>query len=315
MGDRPQNPFRRVLAPLCSPQGLLILAIVAAIAWLCSGFYTVAPNERAVVTRFGEFHAKKGRPGMHYALPWPIDRVYTPEVTDVQRIEVGFTSRGRKFAEPRRSDTLTGDENILKIMMVVQYKTRDVQRYLFNAEDPHWFVEQAVEAAMNMQVASLPVDDVLTTAKNEIQINTIRMAQRWLDQYDTGLVLLGGNLQKVSPPVPVLDAFTEVTDAKKDAERTIDQAREYEGRVIPQARGQAQEIISRAQGSYADRVNRAQGEAARFLSVLQEYRQARQITRTRLYVEAMERILSRTKVIVLDPQEGRPASKITIVDD
>ena len=168
---------------------------------------------------------------------------------------------------------------------------------------------------MNMRVASLPVDDVLTTAKSEIQIEAIRIAQQWLDEYDTGLVLLGGNLQKVSPPVPVLAAFTEVTDAKKDAERKIDQAREYDGRVIPRARGEAQETISRAEGFYADRVNRAQGEAGRFLSVLEEYRQARLITRTRLYVEAMERILSRMKLVILDAQQGQAPSKVTIVGE
>ena len=314
MAQRPHSPFNRAVSWLRRPRALLLMAAVAAVVWLCTGFYTVAPNQRAVVTRFGRFHVKKERPGMHYALPWPIDRVYTPEVTDVRRIEVGFASRGKLFSQPRRSDALTGDENILKIMMVVQYKIRDVQRYLFSIEQPHWFVERAVEAAMNMRVASLPVDDVLTTAKTEIQIDAIRIAQQWLDKYDTGLVLLGGNLQKVSPPVPVLAAFTEVTDAKKDAERKIDQAREYEGQVIPQARGQAQETISRAQGQYANRVNRAQGEAARFLSVLQEYRQARQVTRTRLYVEAMERILSQMSVVVLDPEEGQARSRITIVE-
>lgn len=314
MGDGPSNPFGRAVTWLGTPWGLLVLAGVAAVLWLASGIYTVAPNQRAVVTRFGRFHEKKERPGMHYALPWPIDRVYTPETTDVRRIEVGFASRGKLFSEPRRSDALTGDENILKIMMVVQYKIRDVQPYLFSVEEPHWFVERAVEAAMNMRVASLPVDDVLTTAKTEIQIDAIRIAQQWLDQYDTGLVLLGGNLQKVSPPVPVLAAFNEVTDAKKDAERKIDQAREYEGQVIPQARGQAQETISRAQGDYANRVNRAQGQAARFLSVLQEYRQARQVTRTRLYVEAMERILSQMRLVVLDPEKGEARSRITIVE-
>ncbi len=291
----------------------LILLLVL-LCWLASGIYTVAPNQRAVVTRFGHLHAKKARPGMHYALPWPIDKVYAPETTEVKRIEVGFKHRGKLFSEPRRSDALTGDENILKIMMVVQYKIRDVERYLFATEEPRWLVERAVEVALNRRVGSQAVDDVLTTAKDEIQIDAVRTAQRWLDDYGAGVVLLGANLQVVSPPVPVLDAFKDVTDAKKDAERMADEAREYEGKIVPQARGDAQQIVSKAEGAYADRVKRAEGEAERFRSVLAEYRQAADITRTRLYVEAMEDILSRMKVIIVDRQAEQGSSKITIVE-
>ena len=298
-------------------RGLLTTACALAvlIVWPLFGFYTVATDEQGVVTRFGKLVHKGVKPGLHYALPWPIDRVYTPRTTAVKLINVGFTVLGEKSSERRRSDTLTGDENILKIMMVVQYKIRDVQRFLFDTENPRWLVERAVESAVIQRVGSLPVDDVLTTAKNEIQIEAIALAQQWLDGYGAGIVLLGGNLQVVTPPVPVIAAFNEATDAKKDAERIVDQAREYEGRIIPQARGQAQEIISRAQGYQAERVNRAKGEAGRFLSVLKEYRQAKQITRTRLYVEAMERILSQAKLVILDAREGQAPAKITIVED
>lgn len=181
---------------------VLVALLAALFAWVTSGIYTVAPSERAVVTRFGRLAAKKDRPGIHYALPWPIDRVYTPETTDVKRIEVGFKNLGQLFSEPRRSDALTGDENILKIMMVVQYKIRDVERYLFRVEEPPWLVERAVETAMNLRVASLPVDDVLTDAKARIEIDTIAIAQGWLDAYQAGIVLLRGNLQTSHPRCP-----------------------------------------------------------------------------------------------------------------
>ena len=201
-------------------------------------------------------------------------------------------------------------------MMVVQYKIDilHVDRYLFGAEDPHWLVERAVESAINTRVASLPVDEVLTTAKDMIQQDAIRMAQAWLDAYGAGIDLQSGLLQTVSPPAPVLAAFTEVTDAKKDRDRIIDEAREYEGRILPEARAEADQRIQKAVGDYAKRVNLAQGEADRFLSVLAEYRQAKEVTRTRLYVEAMERILSSMKVVILDPQPGEAGSRITIVE-
>jgi len=316
--DHPSNPpaggrwwrLRNVLLVLCG---------AAIVAWLFSGFYMVDTNERGVVTRFGKIcgstQAEKSKlPGLHWAWPWPIDRVYTPQTTAVRWIEVGFTTLGEKSPERRRSDMLTGDENILKIMMRVQYKTPDPIAYLFNAEDPHWLVERTVESVVNRLVASLPVDDMLTTAKGRIQIDAITLAQQLLDEYQAGIVLDKGDLQVVDPPVPVQPAFNEVTDAKKDSERTIDQAREYVGSVLPEARGRAQQRISRAEGLSADRVDRARGDANRFLSMLTEYRQAKAITRARLYVDSMERVFSKMKVVIFDPADGEGDSRIHIVE-
>ena len=225
------RPWRRL--------GVVLLLAAAALVWLLSGFYTVGTDELGVVTRFGRLCGERTRAaGLHYTLPWPIDRVYTPRTTEVRLIEVGFTTLGQKSSERRRSDVLTGDENILKIMMVVQYKISDAVGYLFNAEDPHWLVERTVESVMNRQVASLKVDDVLTTAKGAIQVEAIASAQELLDAYGAGIVLLGGNLQAVDPPVPVMEAFKEVASAKKDRDRLIDEAHEYCSRVLPDRSGQ-----------------------------------------------------------------------------
>ena len=293
----------------------VVLALVAlgVLAWLASGFFTVATNEKGVVVRFGTFN-RVDNPGIHYALPWPIDRVYTPKTTDVKRIQVGFTTLGKLSSEPRRSDTLTGDENILKVMMVVQYKIKDPVTYLFGADEPNWLVERTVECATNQQIASLGVDEVLTTAKAQIQIDAIATAQAWLDRYDSGIALLGGNLQQVVPPVPVNDAFKEVTDAKKDSERVKDEARGYVNRIVPQARGEAQRIVSRAEGFYASRVNRARGDASRFESVLAEYRKAKDVTRTRLFVETMQEVFAQAKAVVLNTDSTTGPTRITIVD-
>jgi membrane protease subunit HflK len=253
-------------------------------------------------------------PGIHYALPWPIDSVQTLVTTDVKRIDVGFTFVGELMSEARQSDMLTGDENILKIKLVVQYKIRDPVDYLFRAEEPRWLVERAIETALNRRVACLPVDDVLTTAKGQIQVDALETAQDLLDRYESGIVLLGANLQIVTPPVPVISAFKEVASAKKDSERLIDEAREYEGQVLPEARGKAQQMINQAQGVYADRVNRARGDSSRFLSVLAEYQQAKQVTRTRLFVDAMERLFAKMKVIIVNRRNPGDTSRVTIVD-
>ncbi len=286
--------------------GWAVLILIA--LWLATGFYTVDSNQRGVVTRFGKLQARTS-PGIHYTLPAPIDRVYTPATTEVQRIEVGFKSHGVLWSEKRRSDMITGDQNILKVMMVVQYKVREPGLYLFETEEPDWLVERAVEFAMSRFIARLPVDDVLTTAKAEIEIRAVERAQELLDEYGAGISLLTGNLQVVSPPVPVIEAFNDVARAKKDSERTVEHAHVYENQIVPQAEGEAQTVVNEAAGAYELRVKRAQGEAERFKAVLREYERDRELTRRRLYLEAMERVLAKTKVVIVDD-----SSKVTIIE-
>ena len=197
----------------------------------------------------------------------------------------------------------------LKVMMVVQYKVREPGLYLFETEEPDWLVERAVESAMSRFIARLPVDDVLTTAKAEIEIRSVERAQELLDEYGAGISLLTGNLQVVSPPVPVIEAFNDVARAKKDSERTVEHAHVYENQIVPQAEGEAQTVVNEAAGAYELRVNRAQGEAERFKAVLGEYERDRELTRRRLYLEAMERVLAKTKVVIVND-----SSTVTIIE-
>lgn len=288
------------------------LALAPLAVWLLTGFYSVGSNERGVVLRFGRVNARTG-PGLHWTLPWPVDRVFHPKATAVQRIEVGFRFLGRLVdteADARRSDMLTGDENILKLMMVVQYKLRDPAEYLFRAEQPEFLVERAVESALSAAVSFRRVDDLLTGSKAEVQIEAMGEAQRLLDLYGAGIVLLGGNLQMVSPPAPVIAAFNDVTAAKKDAEKQVEDARLYANQTVPGAHGEAAQIVNGARGRANLRVNQARGEADRFQSLLAEYRRDPQVTRRRLYLETMERVLSRAEVMVVDD-----ASKVTILDE
>lgn len=307
------NPASTASASRWRRRALVTSLIILAVSWLASGCYTIAPSETGVVTRFGAVHAKV-LPGIHYALPWPIDRVHRPATAEVKRIEVGLRCLGNLPSEPRRSDMLSGDENILKIIMVVQYKIRDPTVFLFRAEDPHWLVERTVESTMNEYVARLSVDDVLTTAKSDMQIQTIRRGQAMLDEYQAGVTLLGGNLQEVAPPPPVVEAFKEVASAKKDSERLLDEAREYESQTLPRVDGEAQRMVSEARGYAANRIDAARGEAARFLSLLGEYSKAREVTRARLFLETLERVMADARLIILG-DKGDRAPRIGVVEE
>lgn len=292
---------------------LAVMFVAASLGWAATGIFTVASNEVGIVTRFGKVR-RNVSPGIHYAFPFPIERVYTPATTDVKRVEVGFKTKGELSTEPRRSDMLTGDENILKIMMVVQYKIRDPRAYLFQVDQPHWLIERAVESVLSSRVASLGVDEVLTSAKHKIQADTIREAQAMLDGYGVGVTLLGGNLQVVDTPVPVSNAFREVSSAKKDSERVIDEAHAYESRILPRANGQAQRMRSEAAGRAAERTAQAKGEANRFLSILAEYKQAEDVTKRRLFLESMERVFEQAETMVLGLDAGGAKARVTIVD-
>ena len=279
--------------------GIGIGVAVAFVAWLATGVFTVASNERAVVLAFGRVVGEVG-PGLGLAPPWPIGEVLRAPVTEVKRVEVGFRSQGQLFDEARRSDMLTGDENILKVMMVAQYRVTDLRDYLFATSDPDGLIERTVESALAARIAGMRVDDVLTTAKAEIEIESVRAAQAELDGYGAGVRLLGGNLQTVSPPVPVLEAFNDVTRAKKDNERLIENARSYANEILPQARAEANEQVMQARATADARVRQSRGEAQRFTSLREEYERQPQLTRRRLYLETMERILDRAEVVVLE---------------
>lgn len=283
-------------------------------AWLATGFQTVSASERGVVTRFGAAAARVG-PGIHFLRPWPIDRLHLARAAEVVRIEVGFTQGGVKWTEPRRSDMVTGDQNILKVEMAVQYRIRESElaRHLFGVDEPRWMVERAVESALARALARRAVDDVLAAAKHEVETATLEAAQADLDRYGAGLDLLAGSLQTVSPPVPVLDAFTDVASASKDAERLLDEARAYESRALSQARGRAQQRVNEARATQVQRVSQAQGEAARFRKLLDEYRAHREVTRTRLFLDTIEQVMAEARVVIAEA-DGR-SGRVVVVED
>lgn len=293
------------------PTGLLSLVVI----WLATGIYTVAADERGVVLRFGRLTYPRVAPGIHYALPWPIDQVYAPRTTDVKRMSVGFAMEGEEISllVPDRPETLTGDENILIVTMVMQYKIREPAEYLLDAVEPWWLVRRAAESALCDAVASRGVDDVLTITKAAIQNDTLQRTQQLLDAYGTGIAVVAANLQTVDPPPEVNAAFKDVTNAKKDRERLVDQAKAVRESIIPAARGEAERVIRNAEARATELVNRALGQAVEFTELLREYLQAPDVTRRRIFLEYMESILPNVEMVVVGRAEDQ-RGRITIVD-
>jgi membrane protease subunit HflK len=295
-----------------SPWLLLGLALVA---WLLSGIYIVAPDQRGVVLRFGRV-VRETDPGPHYRLPWPIERVLRPSVTAIRKEEIGF--RTVEVGPPARYQEvdaealmLTGDENIVKLEFIVQYKVRadstGTGQFLFNVRDPEGTVRAAAEAAMREVVGRNAIDEVLTEGKQEVQVEAQRVLQQILDRYTSGIEVVTLKLQDVDPPDQVSDAFKDVISAQQDKERLINEARGYANDVVPRARGQAAQLVNEAEGYREAKVREATGTAKRFTAVQEEYAKAKDVTRKRLYLETMESILPNANKIVLDDLAGKQA--------
>ncbi len=279
---------------------LLLLLVI----YVLSGIYVVQPDERGVVTRFGRVVTDDIQPGIHYRIPWPVERVFTPQTTSIKRMSVGYkiVDRVRGVAPTaREAQFVTGDENIIEAQMLVQYVVKDPSDYLFSIEEPHWLVRRACEAVLTERVAAIAVEDILTTAKLEVEADVKVATQEVLDTYEAGIDIVAAHIQDVTPPREVADAFRDVASAREDRNRIIQEANGYANRVIPMARGEGRELIIAARGDSASAVSRATGETGRFAAVLAEYRNARTVSRTRLWLETMETVLGTVRKYVVEP--------------
>ncbi len=280
------------------------LLVVALLIWLATGIYFVAPDEAGVVVRFGKA-IYTSPPGPHWHLPWPMERVYKPKVTQIQKVEVGFRTisvgpPARYRDVPTEGLMLTGDENIVNLEFIIQFKIKDPIHYLFRVRNPVETLKDAAESAMRETVGKKEIDDALTTGKGLIQNESQELLQQILDQYEAGIQVVTVKLQDVDPPEAVNDAFKDVINAQQDKERLINEAKGYRNDIIPKARGAAAQKLNEAEAYKQALVKRASGEAQRFKEVLKEYRQAKFVTRKRLYLETMEKILPNTQKIIVD---------------
>ena len=277
-----------------------VVAVVA--LWLLSGIYIVNPDEVGVVMRFGKYDRTVG-PGPHYALPTPIETVFKPQVSRVLRVEISGGRRIRRDNGPVANgiDMLTGDENIVNVQFSVQYRIKDPVLYLFNVLNPTEMVRSAAEAAMREVIGNNKIEAVITDGKLQIQNDAAVLLQSLLDSYGAGISVIAVQFQGVVPPPEVSAAFNDVTNARENKNRFINQAEAYRNELLPRARGEAAAILNEANAYMATRVNQAQGDAARFEALLEQYRKAPKVMEQRLYYEAMETILrNATDKILLD---------------
>ena len=291
-----------------------VIALISVIALAAVSFFAftvrVAPDELGVVLRFGQF-VRLVQPGLNLRLPYPIETVYKPQVTRVNRTEIGMRGsidgRGRVGASadvPEESLMLTGDENIVDVDFQVLWRIKDAPEFLFNIQKPEQTVKEVAESAMREVVGQNNIQDLLTEKRNEAELSVQSLMQTILDNYKAGIEITQVRLQKVDPPAQVIDAFRDVQAARADQERIRNEADAYSNRVIPEARGEAQRILQSAQAYKEQTVNEARGQAARFISVYNEYQKAPDVTRRRMFLETMERVFGDMEKIIIDEQGG-----------
>lgn len=292
------------------PVVAVAMAVVIGIIGLFAFTVRVNQDEQGVVLRFGKY-VRQLSPGLNFRLPYPIESVYTPTVTRVNRIEIGMRGdgAGRGVAGPVRdvqeeSLMLTGDENIVDVDFQVLWRIKDASAFLFNIQNPATTVKEVAESAMREVVGQNNIQDLLTEKRAQVEISVQQLMQTVLDSYAAGIDITQVRLQKVDPPSQVIDAFRDVQAARADQERIRNEADAYANRVVPEARGEVQRILQGAEAYKEQTVAEANGQAARFLSVYGEYKKAPVVTRQRMFLETMERVFSDMDKIIIDEKGG-----------
>ncbi|GAB4353715.1 MAG: FtsH protease activity modulator HflK [Gammaproteobacteria bacterium] len=284
--------------------GFGLLIVIALIAWGLSGIYIVDEGRRGVVLRFGQY-VETTSPGPHWHIPFPVESV---EIVDVERrrfVEIGYRSGGGGRAAapvPREALMLTEDENIVDVRIAVQYQISDPKAYLFNVRDPDETLKQGAESAIREVIGKSKMDFVLTEGRSEVVARIQELLQAILDQYTTGLQVTNVNLQDAQPPEEVQAAFADAIKAREDEQRLKNEAEAYANEVIPKARGAAARQLEEANAYKEQVIAEAQGDASRFEQLLVEYEKAPEVTRERLYLEAIESVLARSNKVILDTE-------------
>ncbi len=310
-------------APNLKPMPILLIVAALIVIWgAVSTIYTVQPEERAVVKRFGRVIGITD-PGLHFKLPFGIDRVQTVATERVLKQEFGFrtedASRDRtRFSTgnyPDESLMLTGDLNIIQVEWVVQYRISDPEKFLYGMREPTQTLRDLSESVMRRVVGNRIGSDVLTVGRVDIANKARDEIQEAMDKYDDGIRIITVQLQDVVPPASVQPAFNEVNEARQQLERKINEATRQANEAIPRAEGTAKRTISEAEGYATERVNRALGEANRFNAVLAEYRSVPEVTRSRLYLETLNQVLPKIgSVVVVQPGQIPPLPLLNLRD-
>lgn len=318
-GDGPENPFKGIqVGGFFSKffnKGLPLgsLLIVLLLLWLASGIFIVKPGEVGVITRFGKYSREVGD-GPHYHLPYPLEQAEIVIAEPLRTVVIGQTLEGGRpyksaagKSSPEESSMFTGDENIVHMRFNVQYNISQPREFLFSVRDPETTVKIAAEAAMREVVGRSQIDSILTAGRAEIQVQALQVLENIMLPYDMGIRIHTVQLLDVQPPPEVEAAFKDVASAREDRVRIINEAEAYRMKIVPVAKGTAQGLVNAAQ-AYSRQVEQsAEGEAQRFLAMVNEFNKAKDITKKRMYLEAMEGVLSSAgmqKIVISKDAKG-----------
>jgi modulator of FtsH protease HflK len=269
---------------------LSVVVLLAAVGWIATGIYKVQPDEVGLVLKFGRWVATAD-PGLNYHLPYPIETVLLPKVTQIHQVEVGNGAA---------SQMLTGDENIVEADATVFWKIRDPAEYAFKVLDPEATVKVAAESAIREVIGRNPIQAALSDQRQEIAGQAQDLLQTLLDSYHAGILVTQVQLQRVDPPELVIDAFNDVQRARADQERARNEAQAYSNDILPRARGEVERINQDAEAFKSQEISRAHGEASRFLAVDAIYQQHKGVLGERLYIETMEEVMKKANKVFLD---------------
>jgi len=293
--------------------GVLIVFGVVVIGWLATGFYVVDEGEAGVELVLGEV-TDQTPPGLNYNWPYPIGEVYKPKVELQRETTVGVdetvSNAGvvRSRDVPEESLMLTGDENIVdvgfKVLWRIQNTREGISDYLFNIQDPASTVKAVAESAMREAVGSSNIDSILTENRVAIQNDVVTLMQTTLDSYRAGIEIAEVQMQRVDPPAQVIDAFRDVQAARADQERIQNEAQAYANRVVPEARGEAARVLEAANAYKDQTIAEATGQSQRFTKIYEQYRKAPDVTRERLYLETLEKVLGSNNKIIIDSESS-----------
>lgn len=308
MAENGTFDFRQMRVPKMSPKLIRYVVIgFLLIIVLFSSFFTIDPEEVGVILRFGRY-TRTVSPGLNFKLPLGIEQLEKVPIQRQLKEEFGFRTEEAgvrtRYAKANllgESLMLTGDLNVAVVEWIVQYRINDPYKFLFKVREPIATFRAMTEAVMREVVGDRTVNEVLTVGRQEISVTVKTKLQEMCDQYETGIKVDQVVLQDVNPPDPVKPSFNEVNEAQQERERLINQARSEYNKVIPRAKGEAEQMIQEAEGYALERVNRAKGEAARFNSIFAEYRRAKDVTRERIYLETLGKVLPKVgKKLIVD---------------
>ena len=301
-GGRGGEPGGGTRMPRRMGGGIGLLVALVVIVWLASGFYIVPEGQRGVVLRFGKF-VEATMPGPRWHLPYPVESAEVVNLLGVRTVEVGYrnTVKNKVLKE---SLMLTDDENIVDVQFAVQYVLKSPNDYLFNSREPDEAVLQAAETAVREVVGKSSMDFVLYEGRAEVASRAAQLMQGILDRYGTGISISKVTMQNAQPPQEVQAAFDDAVRASQDRERQKNEGQAYANDVIPKARGMGARLNEEAEGYRQRVIEQAEGDASRFRQIVAEYSKAPQVTRDRLYIEAMQQIMSNTSKVIVDQKGG-----------